>query len=93
MKPDKLKTTNENRQSDLRLRILSYHVELIADLKPGEMGCNLHTVQGFDCHVERLADGDYIVAGVNVGEKLRCAIKRYFELLTPSVTGLHFDND
>jgi len=87
---------NENvrgdRQTDLRLRILGYHVGLIAGLKPGEAGTTLHTVQGFDCKISRDKAGEYTI-GIFRFSRVESAIAHYCKLLDSIATGLHSDND
>lgn len=80
-----------NRPTDIRLRILAYHVARIATLPPGE-SVGLHTVEGFDCPVRRTEEGNYDVGGEITGT-LDGALRLFFERLDRVATGLHADND
>ena len=80
-----------NRPTDIRLRILAYHVARIATLPPGE-SVGLHTVEGFDCPVRRTEEGNYDVGGEITGT-LDGALRLFFAKLDRVATGLHADND
>lgn len=87
---EKIVKDREDLETDLRLRILEYHLSIIVRLKPDDMRHTLCTVQGFRCEVRRTYEGDYVIGGKRASA-LSDAIRIYFELLAPSVTGLHRD--
>ena len=80
-----------NRPTDIRLRILAYHVARIATLPPGE-SIGLHTVEGFGCPVRRTEEGEYDVDGEITGT-LNEALRLFFRKLDLVATGLHADID
>lgn len=84
------RTERTARPTDIRLRVLAYHVACIATLPPGE-SVGLHTVEGFDCPVRRTEDG-YEVGGEITGT-LDGALRLFFTKLDLVATGLHSDLD
>lgn len=87
-------TTTErlDRTTDIRLRILAYHVAIISELQPGDSGSTLHTVDGLSCHVERTEEGKYSIGG-EITSTLTGALHAYFRQLDKVATGLHSDKD
>jgi hypothetical protein len=85
------RTERTARPTDIRLRVLAYHVACIATLPPGE-SVGLHTVEGFDCRVRRTEDGNYDVDGEITGT-LDDALRLFFRNLDLVATGLHSDLD
>lgn len=77
-------------ETDLRLRILAYHLRVIVELKPREFGYSLHTVKGMLCAVARKEDGSYLIEGKECAT-LGDAIETYIEILSTHTTGLHRD--
>lgn len=77
--------------TDIRLRILGYHLATIADMKIGEIR-ELHPISGLCVCVKRTDDGWYTLNG-----ETTCNIYGAFQILTALVhaatTGLHPDND
>lgn len=85
-------TERLDRPTDIRMRILSYHIHVIVSLRTGRPGSTLHTVSGFECHVRITDEGNYSIGGV-ICTSLSHAIDEYLEQLDKIATGLHSDKD
>lgn len=81
-----------HKPTDLRLRILGYHLAMIARLQVGQPGSTLHTVEGMSTHVCRTDEGNWAIDG-EIFPSLDSALYRFVDIVDQHATGLHADND